>query len=197
LTFWIVAGTILFLLVALCFLRVGISAGYSERGAEVFAKVGFFRLQLYPERKVLKPRRKKAVQAVPDEAKEEEKKQKGGPLELFGKYYDLVLGLLRDIKKTARIDLLKVRFVAAAKDDAAGAAILYGRAWAAEGIITAVLENNIRVLKKDIDITVDYLAEKPSIFCRADISAPLGGLIVSVFRAAKAYLEINKKEKAV
>jgi hypothetical protein len=172
---------------------VGITARYSEDGPEVWAKTAFLKFKVYPAKE--KPA--KAEKPVKDTEKETEEKaeEKGGPFDAIKKYYDIALGLLKNLRKVLRIDLLKVRFVAAAKDDAAKAAILYGKAWAAEGIILAVLENNIRVRKKEIDILVDYVAEKPAFYCFVKASATIGGLILAGFRIAKDNIFRKVKEK--
>jgi len=196
LTGWIIAGIILALLIAICLLRIGVTARYSEAGLEVWAKLGFYRRKVYPaEEGKKRAEKEKPPKAQKDEEKDREKEEKGGPVELFKKYYDLALNLLKSLKKAVRIDLLRVRFVAAAKDDAAKAAILYGKAWAAEGIILAVLENNIKVLKKEINIVVDYQADKPSIFCHVAVSASVGGLLLVGFRVIKDLLKIKMNEK--
>jgi len=195
LTGWIIAGIILAVLVAICFVRVGLTIRYSETGLEVWVKVGFYRRRIHPaeEKKKEKPEEREKVPK--DEEKNGGKEEQGGPLELFRKYLDFALDLIRTLKRLVRIDFIKVRFVAAARDDAAKAAILYGKAWAAEGIILAVLENNIKVLKKEINIAVDYQAESPSIFCHGSVSAPLGGLILVGFRLIKDLLKLKKIEK--
>lgn len=185
-TGWILLGLLFSLLLVICLLRVGAVVRYSEGGFEVRVKIAFFERIIYPVPEG-DAREKKEKTKNPKKPKQGDPEEKGGPLEQFRKYFDLAMDILRKLVGAIRIDLLQVRFVAASKDDAAKAAIMYGEAWAAEGIILAVLENNIRIKKKDIEIRVDYAAEKPSIYCRTNVSGSIGGLLWAGIRIAANY----------
>ncbi|MDD3375780.1 MAG: DUF2953 domain-containing protein [Candidatus Omnitrophica bacterium] len=194
LTGFVIIGIILSILIALCFVRISITARYSEIGLEAWAKIAFVRIPLYPPNKKVRTQAKKTVKEVKKKIKEETE-EKGGPFEQFKRYYDLAIDLLKTLRKIIRIDRLKVRFTAAAKDEPAKAAVLYGKAWAAEGIILAVLENNIQVRKKEIAIEVDYLADRPTIYCFTKASVSVGGLFLGAFRFAKKFISHKVKEK--
>ena len=54
---------------------------------------------------------------------------------------------------------------------------MYGRAWAVEGIIYGLLENNIGVRNKDISVELDYTADKPVLTFLLHLSTTIGGNI--------------------
>ncbi len=164
----------IFLLVtAISFVRVGISAKYGSEGAEVWISILFYNARIYPapEKEIAEPV-KKAVKE-----KKVEDKRDGGTLEKFKFYLDLGIKTLGKFIRAIRIDILDVTFTAADGGNPACAAIMYGSAYAAEGIILGVLENNILIKRKNIDIRLSYSDPSPTIYCEIKLSSSIGRLI--------------------
>ena len=144
-------------------------------GFEVTLKVAFIKILIYSSKR-RKDAEEAAVEKPPrDKEEKEPAKKKAVSSNALRIFTNWIRGSIRRLGRAARIDLLRIRFVAAAKDDAAKAAIMYGQAWAAEGIIIGILENKIKVRKKDISIDVDYIAESPEFSFLIQLTAAMAG----------------------
>lgn len=83
--------------------------------------------------------------------------------------------------RKVRVKNLKL-FVIWAAEDAADAAIGYGRAQAAIGMIWPLIDHNFNVKKADLDVGVDYEVKEPMAVIDAVLTMPLGQAIVFVVR---------------
>lgn len=174
---WIILGSVVVVLIILLFVvRIGFIFKYDRvEGFEVTLKVAFIKILIYSSKR-RKDAEEAAVEKPPRDKEEKEAgKEEGGFFERIKDIYELIRGSIRRLGRAARVDLLRIRFVAAAKDDAAKAAIMYGQAWAVEGIIIGILENKIKVRKKDISIDVDYIAESPEFSFLIQLTAAMAG----------------------
>lgn len=155
---------ILTVFLALALLRVGIQAEYGVNGAKVLAIIGPFHLGLYPLKE--KRREKEKKPKKPKKKKDQPEKKEGGALDGFQKLIPAALDMAGRFRRKLVINQLTLYYTAAS-DDAAKAAIAYGRAWAAIGALTPVLENAFNIKNRDIQAAVDFNIRKPVIYFKA------------------------------
>ena len=182
---WIILGSLIMLIIVLFLVRIGVIFRYNqEDGFEAYMKAAFVKVLVYSSKRKKDSSeriREKLVGGKKGKDKEgEDAEEKAGRLGRLLENYNLIRGSVRRLGRAASIDVLSVRFVAAAKDDPAKAAIMYGRAWAIEGIIIGLLENNIKVRKRDISIEVDYMAERTVISFSLQLTATVAGILNAV-----------------
>ncbi|MGI6577589.1 MAG: DUF2953 domain-containing protein [Eubacteriales bacterium] len=194
---WIILGSVVMLIVVLYLVRIGVIFRYNkDDGFEVYLKVAFVKVLIYSttrKKDVSEVKREKHVKKQKDKVAKDEK-EKGSSLERFKENYNLIRGTIRRLGSAARIDFLYIRFVAAAEDDPAKAAIMYGKAWAAEGIIIGILENNIKVRKKEISIEVDYMAVRPTISFQLQLTAAIAGILRAVFGLLADMISVKRSK---
>lgn len=193
-----VAATILLVLFLLGSIRVGGGGEYSAEGAQAWARVGPFRIRLFPVKreksKVKKP--KKAKRAQPKAEKPQEEKQKrGGALASVKEYLPLICEAAGALKRRIRIDELLLDYTVAGKDDAASAAMSFGYSNAAVGMILALFEQNFDVKERRVRTAVDFNADSPKIYVYAAISARLGQLVSFALRFVWKFLMAYQKTK--
>ena len=222
-TGWIVAGSILLVLLLLSLLRLGAEVSYGAEGLSLRVRVGQLRFTLYPRKqkpeKKQKPKKKtakgtqkgksstpktpkleKAAAPKPEQqvnkAQTEEKAQKGGlPLPLMD-LISLVLNAASDTISRLQIDTLEVGYTIAGKEDPAWAAIQYGLLCAGEGGLVPVLENSFyRIKRRDIRAKVDFEAKTSLIWLRLALSIRLGQLISIACRAGWAFFKAYRQNQ--
>ena len=144
-TGWIVLLAIFAALFLLSLIRLGGRAAYTAEGISVVILVGPLRVCVFPldANKKQKKRKKKDKPAV---AEKHETKQQGGTFGRFMELLPTVSEAAGALKRRIRIDHLNLTVIWGA-EDAASAAIGYGRAYAALGMIVPLLENNFKVKK--------------------------------------------------
>gem|GEM_PF-715785 len=163
------------------FVRVGAKVRYSESGLEVWAKFGIFRKKIVSPKKE-RPKQpkepKKPKEKKGNKPKLEESTEKGGGLDQLKQYYEWyakpTIEFVKGFCGSIRVKILRVNFIAAAKDDSAAAAMMYGRAWSVAGMITPLLEKNKNVKKYSYNITVDYAAEKATVYFETEMTIRIG-----------------------
>ncbi len=178
-TWLIVLGVIVAVLVAIGFIRLGVNAKYD--GSFVLSvKVAFKTISILPRpEKPPKAEKPKKVEK-PEKPKPEKSKKGGSPLDMFGGLrgaIDFGLDAIADFFEMVYTDRLVVEFVSAKKDDPAAVATNYGYACAAAGIITPLLENNRNVKYYSLRLSMDYEAEKPRIAGEIKLSVSIGRLV--------------------
>ncbi len=191
----IVAGVLLALLL-LSFVRLGGEVEYSGEGLLVKARIGFLRLQVFPLRKkkkekAQKPKKEKAVAPQPEntEPEEEQKSKHGGPLELAKQFLPLICEAAGELKRKIRIDRFCLNLVIASSG-AAGAAMAYGYANMALGMLWPVVEQNFEIKDPEIHTGVDFNAKSPTIYIFAVFSARLGQLVSFGLRFGWKFIRI-------
>ena len=192
-----VIGIALLVLLALIFLiswiNVGALVRYSAEGPYVGVIAGPIRLQLIPkrEKKPGKGKKKKKKKASKDkdapEDADKKKKEKdpeeprltvGGMLPMFREFLGLLMDAQRTLRCRIRIRNLILNLTLGGKgSDPAKSAITYGRAWAALGNLMPKLMELFRIEKRDIDVEMDFLAEKPVIYMEADVVISIGAIL--------------------
>lgn len=202
-TGWIVFACVLLVLFLFSRVRLGGKAEYSAEGFLAWVKVGPALIQVFPavekpERKPeKKPKKKENAKAEEPETPQEEKR--GGSFALLKEMLPLVMDAVGRILRAIRVDMLYLDFTSASQD-AAAAAMGFGYANAAIGMIWPILEQNLRIKDRRIRTRVDFQQTQPTVYLLAQVTLTVGQLIalavVLGFRFLKRYLAYRAGEKA-
>lgn len=193
---WLIALAVVILLACL---PLGVAARYDSGGPQVKLIAGPIRLTLYPgkkkEKKAQTPKqdKKPAQGSAPAQ-----KKEKGGNFSDFLPLVRLVLDFLDAFRWKMRVNRLELKLIMAA-DDPCDLAVNYGRAWAALGNLMPILERQLVIKKRNLEVECDFLADKTLIIARVDLTITLGRIFslgaVHGFRILRQYLKIVKTKK--
>ena len=175
LVLWILLGILIFIL-AVGSLPVSVTAEYQSSGAAVVARLGPFKIPLYPGKdteKTEKPQEKE--QETKEQPASEETRPKGGGLGQFRELLDLVLKAQADVRNKLRIrELILYLTVGGKGDNPAAAGILTGSAWAALGGLVPLLESGFRIENRDFQVNTDFLSEETLVYAKATAGMSLG-----------------------
>lgn len=178
-TGWLIALAVLAVLWLLGRIRLGVRARYEEGKAEVRLLIGPVKIALYPS----KERAEKADR--PEKGKKETKKrQKAGegakktahPMPPVGQLLELAAQAAGALRRKIRIDELVVH-ITWADPDPAQAALGFGRANGALGMIWPLIDHNFHVKTHDLGVAVDFQGEKPTFFLRAALTMTVSQLL--------------------
>jgi len=191
--FWVILVLIaLALLISL--VRVGATVDYDFTGLKVRARVGQIKITVFPMKKKDKPIKQKKQKKKPEHAVEQPQ-QKGGNLTLVKKFLPLAVEAAGRFKKKIRIDRIELHLVWGASDPAA-AAMGYGWANAALGMLWPLIEHNFNVRDRQLRTSVDYNATNPVITIRAAISLTIGqGLVLGAVLGWKVLILFRRHKK--
>lgn len=176
----IILGLILIVIAVVCMLKVGVRGVYSEDGPELFLRFGPAGIKLYPreekqkdEAKERRKKEKKKAKKAKKDAKKAESaeapKKRGGSFDMFRRLLPVVLDAVVQFHRRLSIELLEIDFTAASSDPAK-AAMTYGYANAAVGMVVPVLERSFNVKQRRINVGVDFNAPQQVIYVRASLS---------------------------
>ena len=147
-------------LCALLLIPLGIGASYEESGAAVWLTVGLIKIPLYPR----KDKKTKGKKVTEKSAKE---KEKGGDYADFLPLIADLLELLSDLRRKLIIKKLRCKLTLAGGDPC-DLAVNYGKAWAALGGLTPVLDKVFVIKKKDLSVDCDFTDEQTRILFYID-----------------------------
>ena len=194
-TWWMTLLAIFAALVLIGCIPVGVDARYNAEGVFLAAKLGPIRLQLLPQKPKKKKKQQKKPEKAPEKAASQEKKPNpilsGGVDEIL-QLLDIVLDTLGDLRRKLRVNelTLYVRI--------GGAAMGYGRAWAAIGAITPSLERLFVIKKRDIQPALDYTISNTQVDAHLVTTITIGRSLALALRAGIRFLKIlNERKKAV
>ena len=157
----IVIGIIVLALLALSFMRVGVTLKYDENGFSTALHVGFIHVTLKSKKKDKKQKKEKP--------KEESSSGKGGKVKVVEDLLPDILEAIRRFKRKLRVDKLIVHYTAAGSDPAR-VAVEYGAGNAFMGIILPVLENNFDVEERDLKVEADFKGGESKVFLMAKLT---------------------------
>ena len=101
------------------------------------------------------------------------------------------------LKRKIRIDDLTLSVVWGGGEDPAAAAINYGRAHAAVGMIWPVIDHNFRVKRSSFHVDVDYQAYEPKVCLEAAATLTVGQILSLVLRyGSKALIRWHRSGKS-
>ncbi|MCD8086143.1 MAG: hypothetical protein LUF28_07470 [Clostridiales bacterium] len=132
------------------------------------------------------------------EQEQAQKPKKGGSLQLILKMIPAALETLGDLKNVLRFDDLYVHYTIAGQPDPAGAARMYGMICAGGGAVTALLENNLRIRRREVSAWVDFTTTEALVYVRLTITMSVGRLLRFLVAAGIKFLRIylaDRQEK--
>lgn len=176
-------------------IRLGGMVEYSSQGLLVKLRVGAVWLQFYPHKKsaVKKRPTKRRKEKKPAKEKEEEMEHKaGGTVALVKRYLPLVGEVAGGMKKRITIDCLYIDFTAASQD-AAGAAMAFGYANMAIGMLWPIFEQNFVVKDHRFRSNVDFEEQEPTVYLCAALSIRVGQLVSFAIQMLWCFLRISFK----
>lgn len=180
-------------LVLLSFVRLGGSVRYGEDGLRICLIVGGARLALYPSRGK-KRKKKKHEKKTSAHKAEQTGKERGGGLAPVMKLLPLAAEAAGALKRLIRLDELTIHLTWAAEDPMR-AALGFGRANAAMGLIWPLIDANFQVVKRDIGVELDYERQKPAIVIEAALTASVGQLIAFGVRFGIKFLRLTARSR--
>lgn len=156
-------------------IRIGGRVSYGEAGLSASALVGPFKVRLLPGRpkkkKPEKPQKEKPPAAEKHE--EEPKDGKPGTLSRLMQLLPVVGQACGALRRKIRIDDLELELIWGGTDPAA-AALGYGRANAALGMLWPILDHNFKVKRHAFQISLDYGRGEPGVELRAAVTLTVG-----------------------
>jgi len=178
---------ILSIIVFFMLLRFGVAVEYGDEGFIVSARVGPFRLRIFPKKEKpgaagRKARRKarKQGKSKKKKKKEEPKKQMPGSLREYLDMLPPVKNMLSRIRRRLLIKRLAIYYTAAGTD-AATTALTFGAANAVMGAMAPILENSFRIKRRDFRTNADFTSAEQKIYVHATISMAVWESIYIVF----------------
>lgn len=179
-------------LLVLLLLPLGVRARYDEDGLFAALQVGPVSIPLFPPKKEKPPKEKKPKRDKPKQADDHPKR--GGPLALVKSCLPLVKPTLEGVRRRLTIDRLELHVVWAAPDPA-DAAMGYGAANAALGVIWPVLWQSFRIRKHSVGIDVDFDAAGPTLYAEALLTMTVFQVLTLalplLFKFLKIYRAVN------
>lgn len=191
---WIVLLILLLVLFLISLIRVGGVVEYSAQGLLVRVRAGKLRFTVFPmkkrEKKPPKPRKKKEK----PEPQPSEPRKAGGTLELVKDFLPVVTEAAGRFKRKIRVDQLDVELTVAGPNPAM-AAMAFGGANAALGMMVPLLENNLKIKERSIRTAVDFDRDSPVIYLKAALSLTIGQGMMLAFRLGIQALGILWKHR--
>lgn len=199
-TGWIILIAILAVLFFISLIRLGGRAIYGPNGFSVYVMIGPGRIQLFPkkdgsDKKEAKPEKKRKKKKERKPKKSEKQVDKPGTVGRVLELLPVVAEAAGALKRRIRINHLNLTVIWGA-EDAASAALGYGKANAFLGMIWPLLDNNFKVKKCDWHIDVDYGKTAPEFMADAAITISIGQLIsFAVHYGAKLLINWSRSGK--
>lgn len=197
-TVWKVLLAIFLILFLIGRIKLGGMVEYSAQGLLVKLRFGALWFRLYPgkqrEEKKTSKKKKEKKEKRHMESKEEPEAKKGGSLALVKQYLPLVGEAAGGMRERIVIDRLYLDFVAASQD-AAGAAMAFGYANMAIGMLWPIFEQNFLVREHRFRTDVDFSAQSPTIYLNVALSIRVGQLISLALRLLWCFFRLYRQGK--
>lgn len=188
---------VLLVLLFLLLLPLGVRVRYDEDGLFAWLKIGPVLIRLFPPKAEKKPKKeKKPKEDKPKQADDHPKR--GGPLALIKGCLPLIRPTLEGIRKRLTIKHLTLHVIWAAPDPA-DAAMGYGAANAALGVLWPVFYQNFKIRDYALGVDVDFDAVEPALYAKADLTMTVFRLLTLalplLFKFIKIYRAVNAAPK--
>ena len=199
-------GILLCLLIVLFLIgqiRVGCKAAYDHEGVQVWVRVAFFHILVFP----LKQKGEKKSKKEKKPKKPKKKKEKppttvgekiGGALGYAQSLLPILLDAVKYFTHKLQVDTLHMRLVAGSPDPA-DAAMVYGQASAALGALWYPLTNAFDVKDGYAKVDLDFEAKQMTLCVAAALSLKIGQILwFAVYfgiQALVAFLRERKRQK--
>lgn len=170
---WLWLLLILGLLALLLCTRLKIAAQYGENGGSLTVSFGALKLFTVPGKKRgKKAETEKSKPKKEQKQKTEQESPKGGSVPAFRELTGILTTLLGKLRRRLCVDELTLWYLSAAEDPAA-AALAFGGANAAAGLLLVPLEQAFRVKKRDVRTAVSFTEIKPTVYASLRLSLSL------------------------
>ena len=198
---WVVFGIVIAVFVLIGCIPVGVDARYMENELLLRLKIGLLKMQVLPAKpKKAAPKKKKktAKRAAASQKPEKPKKKASMPkltLSDILALVNLACDTLGDLRRKLRVEVLTLHVVLGG-DDPAKAAMQYGGAWAAIGMLNPKLDQLFVIKKRDIQPILDYNEKEMSISAQLALTITIGRALSLGLKAGARFLKlwINKKK---
>ena len=160
-------------------IRVGVRAAYGQAGLYAAVLAGPFQIQVLPmkPKKREKPKREKKETPPPARARKKEPREgRPGTLSRLMKLLPVVGQACGALKRKIRIDDLELELIWGGGDPAA-AALGYGQANAALGMLWPIFDHNFKVKRRSFRIDLDYNRTEPAVEARAAATLTVGQIM--------------------
>ena len=188
-----VLGCVLLVLLLLSLVRVGGVLEYGPGGLRVRVRVGKLLFQVVPvKQKKKRPRKQKKESVVPRSAAARQE----NTLETLGEFLPVLTQAAGRLKRRIRVDRLDLDLRVGGGDPAA-AAMAFGWANAALGVMLPMLENNFEVKERAIRTGVNFEGRSTEVLLEAALSLTVGqGAALGLFLAARLMKTILARRNA-
>ena len=209
---WGIFGIVIAVFVLIGCIPVGVDARYSQNELSLRLKIGLLQMQVLPakpkkkqaapEKKQEAPKKKQetAKQAAASQKPEATKKKVSMPKLTLADILELVnlaCDMLGDLRRKLRVEILTLHVVLGA-DDPAKAAMQYGGAWAAIGMLDPKLGRLFVIKKRDIQPILDYNENETKISAQLALTITIGRALSLGLKAGVRFLKLwIHKKKAV
>ena len=181
-------------------IRVGVQVEYQSEGLFAWARLGTFRVPVFPLKKKEGPdkKRKKAKKPKKEKAPKPLGEKAGGALDYARELLPIALEAAGMFYHRLRMDTLKLELTVGS-DDPADTAMRYGQASAILGSFWYPLTDAFHVKDGHAKVNLDFDAKERTLYAAASLSLKLGqvlwlGIYIGV-RALKGFLAVSKKQK--
>ena len=173
---WLWLLIVIGLLALLLCTRLKVVGRYGENGGSLTVSFGYLTLFTFPGKKrekKAKTEKSKAEKPKKDKKKKtEQESSKGGSVPGFRELTGIIVTLLGKLRRRLCVDELTLWYLSAAEDPAA-AALAFGGANAAAGLLLKPLEQAFRVKKRDVRTAVSFTETKPTVYACLRLSLSL------------------------
>ena len=198
---WVVFGIVIAVFVLIGCIPVGVDARYMENELSLRLKIGLLKMQVLPakpKKAAPKKEKKTAKKAAASQKTEKPKKKALMPkltLSDILALVNLACDTLGDLRRKLRVEVLTLHVVLGG-DDPAKAAMQYGGAWAAIGMLNPKLDQLFVIKKRDIQPILDYNEKEMKIDAHLALTITIGRAISLAGRAGVRFLKLwlNKKK---
>lgn len=198
---WVVFGIVIAVFVLIGCIPVGVDARYMENELSLRLKIGLLKMQILPakpKKAAPKKEKKTAKKAGASQKPEKPKKKASMPkltLSDILALVNLTCDTLGDLRRKLRVEVLTLHVVLGG-DDPAKAAMQYGGAWAAIGMLNPKLDQLFVIKKRDIQPILDYNEKEMSISAQLALTITIGRALSLGLKAGARFLKlwINKKK---
>ena len=157
--------------------RLKLRLDYDEDGVRIEAGFGLITVYRYPGGR---PKRTEISENEPKKKKTKpQKAKKGGKTPDIRETISIISDTLGKLRRKLRMDEL-VLWYCSASPDPASAALAFGGASAAVGMLTAPLEAAFRIRKRDIRTSVSFTDTQPTVILKLRISISLFSLLLGM-----------------
>lgn len=173
---WLWLLIVFALLALLLCTRLKVVGRFGEDGGSVTIGFGYVTLFAVPgKQRTKKAKTAKTKAETPKKnkkAKAEQESQKGGPVPAFRDLTGIIATLPGKLRRRLCVDELTLWYLSAAEDPAK-AALAFGGANAAAGLLLKPLEEVFRIRRRDIRTAVSFTETKPTVYACLRLSLSL------------------------